>query len=143
MLIIYFYRIDGFPLYEVPPEKYSAERIIKILLDPHIDSSLICRGRPLNIESSGTFVIDLDSLEDPDDIKKDNFGVWDHSGSHNVKFDCCISGGEVHIGRGVLDSESNNWESFSLRRLHSKHPTNNKFRRMLCLITGKSIFLQV
>lgn len=126
-------------MYEVPPEKYPAERIIKILLDPLMDPSLVCKKCPMNVEGSSSFVIDLDKLDDPDDIKKDNYGVWDHSGSHNHNFDCCISSiGEVKIGRGALESSSSDdCEHFSLRRLHSKHPSNNKFRRMLCFITSK------
>ena len=76
-------RLDGLPVYEVPPEKYSAEQIIKILLDPNFDDKKICKQRPVNVKSSSTFVVDLSSLKDPDDVKKDNFCVWHHNGSHN------------------------------------------------------------
>lgn len=62
---------DGQPVYETPPEKYSAERIIHILLDPNIDQSKVCTQRPLNIESSCTFVVDLDHLLEADNVKKD------------------------------------------------------------------------
>ena len=61
---------DGQPVYETPPEKYTAERIIHILLDPNIEQSKICEQRPLNIESSCTFVVDLDQLSEADDVKK-------------------------------------------------------------------------
>ena len=40
---------------------------------------------PLDIQGSGPFVVDLDSLQHPDDVKKDNFGVWMHSGFHDQK----------------------------------------------------------
>ena len=127
---------DGQPVYEMPPEKYSAERIIHILLDPNIDKSKVCTQRPLNINSSCTFVVDLDYLLEADDVKKDNFGVWNHSGSHDLKFQCRFaSNGEIEIGKGVLSS-GEGWESFSLRHLHSNHPTNSKFRWMLAFITG-------
>ena len=127
---------DGQPVYETPPEKYSAERIIHILLDPNIDQSKVCTQRPLNIVSSCTFVVDLDHLLEADDVKKDNFGVWNHSGSHDLKFQCRFApNGVIEIGKGVFTS-SGGWESYSLRRLHSNHPTNSKFRRMLAFITG-------
>ena len=48
-------RLDGFPVYEVPPEKYAAERIIKNLLDPKTDDRKICKQCTLNVESSSTF----------------------------------------------------------------------------------------
>lgn len=129
----------GQPVYEVPPEKYYAERIIHILLDPKLDRSKVCAQRPLEIVSSSTFVVDLDSLLEADDIKKDNFGVWNHSGSHDIKFECRFDdAGNVQIARGVRASAAG-WETFSLRRLHSKHPTNSRFRRMIAFITGINI----
>ena len=89
------------------------------------------------IENSSTYVIDLDSLQDPDDVKKDNFGVWKYTGSHVNDFQCRImESGKVKVGKGVLSS-SDKYEQFSLRRLYSTHPTNSKFRRMLAFITGK------
>ena len=136
--VTHFFRklCDGQPIYEVPPEKYPAERIIHILLDPKLDQSKVCRQRPLEIVSSCTFVVDLDHLLEASDVKKDNFGVWSHSGSHDRRFECRFNeAGDVEIGRGARSSASG-WEIFSLRRLHSKHPTNSRFRRIIAFITG-------
>ena len=124
------------PVYERPPQKYTAERIVKILLDPNIDRNKICKRRPILVEESSTYVVDLDLLQDPEDVKKDNFGVWKYSGSHTIKFESRITeDGVLEIGRSTFSS-SKGWEKFSLRRLHSTHPTNSKFRRLLGFITG-------
>lgn len=124
------------PVYEVPPEKYSAEDIVRILLNPNIDHAKICKKRPCTVCTSASYVVDLDTLQHPDDVKKDNFGVWKHSGSHDLKFESRInSSGDLEIGRSLLSS-ADGWEQFSLRRLHSKHPTNPNFRRILSFITG-------
>ena len=45
-------------MYEVPPPKYSAERILHILLDPHIPDDKVCKEKPTNIKKSSTFVFD-------------------------------------------------------------------------------------
>ena len=125
--VLSVYRSADEPLYEVPPERYAAEDIVCILLNPKIDKQKICKQRPLEIQSSSTFIVDLDSLQHPDDVKKDNFGVWTHSGSHDQKFESCINAsGDLEIGKNVF-STRDGWELFSLRRLHSKHPTNFKF----------------
>ena len=121
------------PVFEVPPEKYSAEAIVRTLLDPRIDQEKISKKCPLNIQSSATYVVDLDLLKHPDDVKKDNFGVWTHSGSHYQKFEARVNAmGNLEIGKGVFSS-NDGWKQFSLRRLHSKHPM---FRRILSFITG-------
>ena len=70
-------------------------------------------------------------------MKKDNFGVWNHSGSHDKKFECRFG---PEIGKSML-STGNGWETFFLRRLHSYHPTNANFRRMIAFITGEHCVL--
>ena len=86
------------PVYEVPSEKYAIEEFIRILLDPKIDQNKVCKQQPLDIISSSTYVVDLDCLQHPDDVKKDNFGVWTHSGSHTRQFFSRINQGRVEIG---------------------------------------------
>lgn len=38
LIIVIKCRLDDVPMYETPPQKYYAEEIIKILLDPNIDA---------------------------------------------------------------------------------------------------------
>ncbi len=45
-----------------------------------IRSILVIRGLESTcIERSSTFIVDLDSLKHPDDVKKDEFGKWSYS----------------------------------------------------------------
>ena len=68
------------PVYEFPPEKYSANRIITILLTAKPEE--IYKLKPRNINKSSTFVVDVRCLKNQEDIKKDEFGIWQYSGSH-------------------------------------------------------------
>ena len=95
-------------------------------LDPKIDDRKICTQRPLNVESSSTFVIDLNSLKDPDDVQKDNFGVW-----HQKLMDLitrALSVVSVPVEMCRLDTvffgppTNAQWEQYSLRRLHKQAP---------------------
>ena len=63
------------PVFEEPPKKYFAERIIRILMDPKVDPNKICKQRPLAVNQSATFIVDLNSLQDPEHVKRDNFGM--------------------------------------------------------------------
>ena len=60
----------GVPIFEQPPPKYTATRILQILLDPNIDQSMIAKERPIEVERSSTFVVVLTCLKHPDDVKK-------------------------------------------------------------------------
>ena len=72
------------PIYEHPPDKYSAEEIIKILLDPPKDK--ICYVKPTLVTKSAAYIVDTSSLHNLEDIKKDSYGIWKYSGSHPQTF---------------------------------------------------------
>lgn len=105
-----------------------------ILLDPRIDEKRIAHKRPLLAPFSLTFVVDI---AHPDDIKKDMYGKWLHSGSHTDVFLCTYDGDEVNIEKAACGTSGDN--VYYLRRLHSIHPSNSDFRRVLALLFGKFI----
>ena len=55
-----------------------------ILLDPM--EGKICHAKPSLVSSSATYVVDTKSLQNGEDIKKGDFGIWKHSGSHPLVF---------------------------------------------------------
>lgn len=86
------------------------------------------------MNGSCTYIVDLDALQDPGDVKRDNFGMWIYSGSHNASFQSRITDeGVVEIGN---EAKGGDWRNYSLRRLHSVHPSHKEFRRMIAFIKG-------
>lgn len=114
--------------------KYSAETILKILLSPSIDKNKVCSVWPIEVESSSTFVVDITKLKHPDDVRKDFFGKWIHSGSHPTPFKAKVnSNGEIQVEKCARGATG---EVYYLRRLHCYHPSNSDFRRLLAFISG-------
>ena len=123
------------PIYEHPPKRYTAERILQILLDPSIPKEKICKLKPSNITSSATFVVDVCHLKCVDDIKKDDFGIWNYSGSHPQAYEVFVQkDGYLNIEKCSDDSSGDN--VVYLRRLHCTHPSNQDFKCMICFISG-------
>ena len=122
------------PLFDIPKTQYTIEKIINMLLDPS-DKSLICKERPIDIKKSSTFVIDLDQLEHPDDAKRDNFGKWNHSGSHTVPFQAWFTEEGILCSKR-LKADSTKAGVQYLRRVHYNHPSDSRCKRMLAFITG-------
>ena len=90
------------PIYEYPPPKYSAERILQIMLDPALESSgKNGTTRPTIVTRSSTFIVDLSKLAHPD-IKNDNYGLRNHSGSHPQQFVVEIKKGGYVLLRNVI-----------------------------------------
>ena len=90
-----------------------------------------------NIKANATFVVDITSLKHPDDVRKDFFGKWIHSGSHPFTFKATIEAdGDVFVEKCAPGASGN---VFYLRRLHGYHPSNGDFRRMLAFVSGKYV----
>ena len=111
--------------------------VLKILLDPDLDSNRICTSRPTLITESSTFVIDVTKLEHPGDVKNDNFGIWCHSGSHPQPFRVHVEDGCVMTEKCAPGASGN--DVVYLRRLHSVHPSNSSFKRMIAFVSGECI----
>ena len=114
---------------------YTGERILEILLNSKRESSRICHQRPTIIENSSTFVIDLDSLKHPDDVKKDEFGRWVYNGSHVQTYLAWKEKGDK-LKFEKISSDDGGENTFQLRRIRCKHPSNPLFQRLLAFVTG-------
>lgn len=131
----YFSNSEVSPVYEVPPPKYNAEQILTMLLDPALDKSKICQGKPSNVSQSATFIVDTRNLRHPDDIKKDEFGIWNYSGSHPQTYRVSLKeGGYLSIDKCGAGATGRN--IVYLRRLYCTHPSNPSFKRQICFISG-------
>ena len=93
-------------------------------------------SKPIAITSSSTFVVDISKFANPDDIKVDNFGIWKYSGSHPHQYRVYIdNNGHVQVDKCAPGATGNN--VVYLRRLHSVHPSNKEFKRMIAFVSGK------
>ena len=130
--------------YESGSKSYTSEEILQILLNPKIDPQKVTRSRPVNISQWATYVVDLDHLDHPDDIRKDDFGKWRYSGSHVVQYRAeKTPEDELEFERVLPGTEGS--DVFQLRRVHCKHPSNSNFQRLLAFVTGRcmlTVYLQ-
>ena len=123
------------PVFEYPPPKYAAERVLQILLDLTLSPSKVCQVRPVNITESCTFVIDVTKLDHEQDVLRDGFGKWNYSGSHPVPYHAkCYPDGHVQTERCCPGASGQ--DVVQLRRLHATHPSNPNFKRMIAFISG-------
>ena len=96
----------------------------------------MCQIKPTSISKSATYVVDVRNLRNQDDIKKDEFGIWNYSGSHPQPFKVFYEeDGEITVEKrnpGVSGANV-----VYLRRLHCTHPSNADFKRLICFLTGR------
>ena len=104
-----------------------------MLLDPTLPASKVCS---VNIVKSATYIIDISKLKHPDDVKNDNFGTWKHSGSHPQVYKVQVEDdGSFHVEKCAPGAMGD--DVVYLRRLHSVHPSNSHFKRLIAFISGE------
>lgn len=126
---------SGAPIFEVPKDSYTGEQILKILLNPVINKDKICKECPRQILQSSTFVVDMDKLKHPDDVKKDEFGKWKFSGSHVKLYKLWKLGESMEFEMTITDA-AHDTDVFQLRRIRCSHPSSPSFQRLLAFVTG-------
>ena len=95
--------------------------------------SLVAHDRPIQVEKSSTFVVHLTSLKHPDDVKKDMYGRWTHSGSHPEVFRCSFDEFDDVVIKKCAPGASGS-DVYYLRRIRSSHPSNREFHRMIAFL---------
>ena len=118
-------------MYEYPPPKYSAERLFEILFDPDIPYHKVCKEKPSGVRCSA---VDTGYLKCIDDIKKDEFGIWNYSGSHPVAYSVHSDNGHMVIEKCKTGAVGK--RIYHLRRIHCTHPSNPGVKRMICFLSG-------
>ena len=74
------------------------------------------------------------TLKHPDDVK-DEFGRWVCNGSHvQTYFAWKEKGDKLKFEKSSSDDGGEN--TFQLRRIRCKHPSNPLFQRLLAFVTG-------
>ncbi len=85
--------------FEVPQKSTLQKKILKILLDPELPDEKVCKTQPKGIKCSASYIVDTRYLPNVDDIKKDEFGIWNYSGSHPQSYEVDTDEGQL---RNVL-----------------------------------------
>ena len=108
------------------------------MLDPTIDTSRVCKTWPISgINTNSTFVVDVTQVKHPDDVRKDFFNKWIYSGSQPFTFKAYYNDDTISVERCAPGAHGT---VYYLCRLHSYHPSNTDFRRMLAFVSGEVLY---
>ena len=125
-------------MFEKVSGPYTAERILKLLLNPEVDHSRVAQTGPKFVSESSTYIVDLSCLDNPNDIKKDGLGKWSYSGSHEELYRSYYDGGhKMHFEKCAKGATGDN--VFVLRRLRSTHPSDPNIRRLVAFVSGNIV----
>ena len=79
--VSYYNEDRRLPIYSNRKDGFLLSEIGNVLVCKNISKDRICCTQPVNVVSNVSFVVDVQSLDDPNDLKADENGVWERKGS--------------------------------------------------------------
>lgn len=116
---------------------YSYGEAVTILLNPK--KNRICSKHPVRIANNHTFVVNLKSLDHPDDLKSDDCGHWIHKGRKSSKVAVWFCNDQVVCVKSTcsVTPPDENSKLFTLVRSYFSHDPHGDFKRTFYFLYGK------
>ena len=136
-----FYNNDPqLPIFSVVSNGYQATEVARILMDPKIDSSKVCRVQPRGVTKNATFIIDVDHVNF-DDLKADDLGSWITKGTKPTFFRL-LANGSICLATGKPELQEGS-DYYLLTRRYYTHATYGLFRRIIVDIKGLHVHISL
>jgi len=139
-----FYRQDStLPVYKWThcKEHFSVQELGRILLTNTVPQEKLCSIQPTKVCHNTTFVVDLHALDDIDDIRADENGVWIRKGSPIAFLSVHDNGhdGKVKVVR--RSRMGSHLHYYKLTRTYYQHSCSPDFHRIITTVHGSYYFL--
>ena len=131
----YYHGNISLPVYGHPRRGYNCEEIVHILLDPVFTDGLLSTTHPVSVEHNVSFVIDLNSLSNPNDVRADDLGSWKCTGSRRLTFMLKFGPATCHIvGSTSTSGTGSGGSQVQIRRQYHVHGTDSDLHRMIAFV---------
>ena len=123
------------PIFREGTVSFTAGSAVKIILQAR--EAEICSEQPIGCSSSMTFLVDVSKLQDRDDIRADDLGVWDNKGVKSTFCSIVMQGDSVK-NVAVLDYKPSMKSSnvYRLKRTYWVHSEDKRISRRLFELEG-------
>ena len=103
----------------------------------------MCSKHLVLVEQNASFVVDLDQLDHPDDIKSDDCGHWIHNGQKSTKIAVWKRNGVVvrvlSTAKTRKSPPDENSELYTLVRVYYTNDPHSDFKRTYYCLYGESL----
>ena len=134
-----FYNGDAeLPVYkwDGSKEHYSLDFLADVLLNDSVPLSRVCSKQPVHVCRNVSFVVDLDMLDDPTDVRADENGVWMRQGSPVAYVSKHTKeGGKSRFFRRTKKPTQSH--QFKITRTYYRHASSPDFTRMIVVAHGE------
>ena len=106
-------------------EHYSLDTLAKLLITDTVPSSNVCSKQQVQVCRNVSFIVDLNMLDDPVDIRADENGVWKRKGSPVAYISMHTKEGKTRFFRRTkVPTHSNHYK---ITRTYYRHASSPDF----------------
>ena len=117
-----------------PNQHYSITDLAKALIGGNVSKDKVCSKQPVHICHNVSFVVDVQSLDDPQDIRADENGVWKRKGSPVAYVSLHTSSGKTTVMR--RRRMGNHSHHYKITRTYYRHSCSLDFTRIITTVHG-------
>ena len=115
-------------------ESFSIEELGRTLLTNSVPRERICPRQPTQICHNVAFVVDLNALDDADDVRADENGVWKRKGSPIAFVSIHHQDGKAKVVR--RSKMGSHLHHYKLTRTYYHHSSSPDFHRIITTAHG-------
>ena len=116
-------------------EHYPLDTLADLLITDTVPSSNICSKQPVQVCRNVSFVVDLNMLDDPSDVRADENGVWNRKGSPVAYVSKHTDKGKTRFfRRNKAPTRSNHYK---ITRTYYRHASSPDFTRIITVVHGE------
>lgn len=116
-------------------EHYPLDTLAELLITDTVPSSNVCSKQPVRVCRNVSFVVDLNMLDDPLDIRADENGVWKRKGSPVAYISMHTNKGKTRFFRRTKAPTRSN--HYKITRTYYRHASSPDFTRIITVVHGE------
>ena len=122
-------------------EHYPLETLAKLLITDAVPSSNICSKQPVRVCRNVSFVVDVQMLDDPLDIRADENGTWRRKGSPIAYISMHTNKEKTRFFRRTKAPTRSN--HYKITRTHYRHASSPDFTRIITVVHGEILNIHI
>ena len=125
------------PVFSWSKTAFTGQTLVKLLLTEY-EPEFMCVSQPVNVENNVSFLVDCSKLNNQEDIKCDDMGVWKHKGSPK-RFFFVERNRHNDIINIVAVTEKHHEQDegvYMVRRSYSENASDSSVRKVVATLTG-------
>jgi len=124
------------PVYDTPKDRIDTETAARIIL-VEAEDDVLCQTQPTCVDKNVLFVVDLEKLKDPRDIRCDDMGSWRLNGTHPVYLKKSPSGMISTVSLKQANKGKCKGETYKMVKRYYYHKTARDLHKTIFSIQGK------